>query len=56
THMPASRAAGYLYIIPILTILLGWLLLNEIPLLLSLTGGIIALLGAIILHYSKKIG
>lgn len=56
THMPASRAAGYLYVIPILTILLGWLLLNEIPLLLSLSGGIVALLGAVILHCSRKIG
>lgn len=53
-RMPASQAAGYLYITPILTTLLGWLFLGEIPLLLALLGGIIALLGAVIIHYNRS--
>lgn len=52
---PASQAIGFLYIIPILTILLSWILLGEIPLFISLLGGFIALFGAVILHYNKQI-
>lgn len=53
TKMDASQAAGYLYIVPILTTLMGFIR-GEMPLFLSLLGGVVALLGAILLHYSKK--
>jgi drug/metabolite transporter (DMT)-like permease len=53
SRVPASQAAGYLYINPLIATLLGWLLLGEIPLLLSFIGGMIALVGAIILHYNR---
>lgn len=46
--MPVSRASSYLFVIPLITTLLGWLILDEIPTLLALLGGIIALLGAMI--------
>ena len=52
SRMPASRAAGYLYIVPVMTLVLGWLLLGEIPVFLSLFGGVAALIGAVILHCS----
>lgn len=47
-----SHAAGYLYMVPIFTFLIG-ILVGEIPLVLSLIGGIIAMMGAVIIHKSK---
>lgn len=52
--MPASRAANYLYWMPIITSLLGWILLGEIPTFLGLVGGLVALLGVWILNHSYK--
>jgi drug/metabolite transporter (DMT)-like permease len=52
-EIDVSHAAGHLYTMPIFTTIMG-ILIGEFPLLLSLLGGIIALLGAIIVHYSKK--
>ncbi|MGB6976397.1 MAG: EamA family transporter [Gammaproteobacteria bacterium] len=46
-RVPAMSASGYLYLMPLFATLLGWLLLGEVPLLLSITGGIVALVGAI---------
>jgi drug/metabolite transporter (DMT)-like permease len=46
-RMPAMRASSYLYLLPLFATLLGWLWLGEVPLWLSVMGGIIALVGAI---------
>ncbi|MDR3491790.1 MAG: DMT family transporter [Gammaproteobacteria bacterium] len=53
-NMPASRAVNYLYWMPIIASFLGWIFLDEIPTLLSLLGGIIALLGVWVLNHSYK--
>ena len=37
-RMPASRAATFLYVVPVLSILLGFLLINEMPTIVSLIG------------------
>ncbi len=50
SRAPASRAATYLYAMPIITTIMGYFYLKEVPASLSLTGGIIALLGAIIVN------
>lgn len=47
-HLPASRAAMYLYGLPIVSTLMGFVFLHEIPALLSLAGGLTALAGAFI--------
>ncbi|HSW93844.1 MAG TPA: DMT family transporter [Gammaproteobacteria bacterium] len=44
-EMPASRAVNYLYFMPIIATLTGWIWLGETPAFLSLLGGLIALLG-----------
>ncbi|MFZ2501688.1 MAG: DMT family transporter, partial [Nocardioides sp.] len=44
-HMPASRLGVTTYIVPPITIVLGWLLLGEVPPLLAYAGGALALLG-----------
>jgi len=48
--LPASKASISLYALPIVSTLLGFLLLGEQPSLTSLTGGGIALIGALIAH------
>lgn len=50
SRIPASRAVGFLYIVPLLTIFLAWLWLGEIPHLLSFAGGAIALAGVVLLN------
>jgi len=54
THMPASRAASFLYFLPVVTIILGWLLLGETPSLIAIAGGFIALLGTAIVNKWRK--
>ena len=46
--MPASRASNYLFLMPLVATGLGWLLLGEVPKLLALCGGVVALIGAVI--------
>lgn len=45
TVIPASRCMSFIYFMPIVSTFLGWLCLGEIPAVLSLVGGLIALLG-----------
>lgn len=49
-NFPASKASTFLYTMPLVATLLGWLLLSEIPTFMSLLGGGIALMGAIIVN------
>lgn len=49
SHFPTSQATGYLFTIPPLATLLGYLWLGEIPSGASLSGGAIALAGVAIL-------
>ena len=48
SHMPASQACRFLYLLPIVTIFMGWSFLGEIPASVSMIGGFIALAGAIV--------
>jgi len=52
----ASKAAGYLYLMPVFASLMGWWMLGEVPALLSLLGGFIILMGVWILsHHQRKL-
>lgn len=44
-HVPASRAASWIFLVPPLALAMGWLVLGETPALASLAGGAIALAG-----------
>jgi len=53
-HLPASSASIYLYALPVLSTVMGCLILKEYPSWLSLMGGSIALIGAFIANRKKK--
>ena len=54
SKLPASQAAVYLYFMPFITLVIGFLLLGEIPVWLSIAGGIIAIIGALFVHFRKR--
>ncbi len=45
SHMPAGRLSATTYIVPVLTVLLAWPLLGELPSGLALVGGALCLIG-----------
>ncbi len=53
-HMPIAKAATTLYALPLVSTSLGFLFLGEEPSSLSLIGGSVALLGALIAHRFQK--
>jgi drug/metabolite transporter (DMT)-like permease len=50
--MPASRASNFIYFMPIIATILGWLCLGEAPVLLSFLGGMVALTGVWVVNKS----
>jgi drug/metabolite transporter (DMT)-like permease len=53
SKFPASRASNFLYGVPPLSTLLGFLWLGEVPGLFAIIGGILALLGVVIVNLAK---
>lgn len=54
--IPAARAASFLYFMPFVATLLGWLFLNEVPVWMSVFGGVLATFGVWLVNqsYSKR--
>jgi drug/metabolite transporter (DMT)-like permease len=54
-NLPVTQIAPYFYTMPIMTTLLSWLWLNEVPTLLAFSGGLLALSGVILAEQLPKI-
>ena len=50
SRIPASKAGSFLYIGGPTTVLIAWVWIDEIPSLLSLVGGLVALSGVVIVN------
>lgn len=50
SKLPASRAGGFLYLVPATAILIAWVWLGEIPAPLALIGGGLILVGVIVIN------
>lgn len=50
SHGAAGRTASFLYLTPVMAILVAWVWLGEIPRTLSLLGGVLALAGVVVVN------
>lgn len=50
SKLPASRAASFLYLVSPFAVLIAWVWIGELPTLLALVGGAVALTGVIIVN------
>lgn len=53
--VPASRAGSFLYFMAPLATILGWIFLGEVPALLSIIGGLIAIGGVWVVNHSYRV-
>jgi drug/metabolite transporter (DMT)-like permease len=56
-YLPINQAAGWLYTMPFVTALIGWIVLSEVPSTLAFLGGVVAIVGSMIsgVRFRKKV-
>jgi drug/metabolite transporter (DMT)-like permease len=55
SHAPASRVSSFLYLMPLVSVALAWVWLGEVPTLLSLVGGLLALAGVALVNWKGHV-
>jgi len=50
SRAPASAVASFLYLVPVSAIFIAWVWLGEIPIVLSLVGGLLSLVGVVLVN------
>jgi len=50
SRAPASIVASFLYLQPVLAVIIAWIWLNEIPALIAITGGVVTILGVFLVN------
>lgn len=54
SQMPVTLATSFLYSVPVFSLVFSWLILGEVPSLLTLFGGAVALAGIAVVAYAKR--
>jgi drug/metabolite transporter (DMT)-like permease len=54
THLPASRAASFLYLQPLLVLFIAWVWLGEWPSVVALGGGVLVLAGVMVVNVRRQ--
>ncbi|GAF76612.1 unnamed protein product [marine sediment metagenome] len=50
SRAPASIVASFLYLQPVLAVIIAWIWLDEIPALIAITGGVVTILGVFLVN------
>lgn len=55
SQMPVAVTTSFLYLVPVTAIPIAWIWLGEVPALLAVTGGLVALAGVIVVQKKGKV-
>jgi drug/metabolite transporter (DMT)-like permease len=54
THTPAARLSSFLYLMPVVSVVIAWMWLGEVPRAMTLVGGTFALAGVVLVNTLGK--